>query len=58
MQADNRNQGDCDRGNKARPERYEYDDDQVQKGDCPGLQWEPDGGKGDQSEAENANQKM
>ena len=58
MQADNRYQGNGERGNKARPERYEYDDDQVEKGDRPRLQFKPDGGESDRSEAEDANQKM
>ncbi len=37
IQAENRHQGDCDRGNKTGPERDEYDDDQVEKGDRSGL---------------------
>ncbi len=38
MQAEHSYQGNRDRGNKASPERHEYDDDQIKKGDRPGLE--------------------
>jgi len=42
---------------QARPERHEDNDDQIKKGDRAGLEAEPEGGKGDQCQADDAKRK-
>src|SRR2546426_11950053 len=58
MQAENCHQGNSERGNEARLERHEHNGDQIKKGDRTGLEVEPDGGKRDECQADDAKRKL